>query len=78
MFKKRATKKAGIRKARSLDEDSEGEGEKTTVSLELIREMREEQKDRRRAAGVDTGKLMSASGIPAVRHGRAGTLKGGC
>jgi hypothetical protein len=57
MFKKRINKGA-LRKTRAVEDD---EHENDSEQLELIREMREEQKDRRRAPGLEAGKLLSAS-----------------
>jgi hypothetical protein len=57
MFKKRLNKGA-LRKTRAVEDD---EPENESEQLELIREMREEQKDRRRAPGLEAGKLLSAS-----------------
>jgi hypothetical protein len=58
MFKKRNTPKGALRKSRAIeDDDAENESEQ----IELIREIREEQKDRRRAPGLEARKLISAS-----------------
>jgi len=64
MFKKRQVNKGAIRKSRAVDDEDVESGGNSALEaqqLELIREMRVEQKERRRAAGVDTGTLMSAS-----------------
>jgi hypothetical protein len=66
MFKKRQVKKDTIRRSRAVEDENEEEASAAAgeaEQLELLREMRSEQKDRRRAAGVDINKLMSASGF---------------
>jgi len=68
MFKKRQVKKDTIRRSRAVEDEDEDEEEASNAvgeaeQLELLREMRSEQKDRRRAAGVDINKLMKASGF---------------
>mmetsp|Transcript_63583 Transcript_63583/g.124826 ORF Transcript_63583/g.124826 Transcript_63583/m.124826 type:complete len:361 (-) Transcript_63583:182-1264(-) len=65
MFRKREIKRDSIRKIRTVAEEEEEEEDLNATEeveqLELLREMRSEQKDRRRDAGIDTSKLMNAS-----------------
>jgi len=70
MFRKREIKRDSIRKIRTVAEEEEEEDLNATEEveqLELLREMRSEQKDRRRDAGIDTSKLMNASGCFALQ-----------
>ena len=61
MFKKRRAKGA-LRTKRALDEDAaDGDEEAEAEQLELIRDLRSEQRDRRRVHGVESNNLLSAS-----------------
>lgn len=59
MFKAKR-KPAGLRRNRVVV-DADAKADEESEQLELLRELREEQKDRRRSSGLDSGKLMSAS-----------------
>lgn len=58
MFKVKRKPKS-LRRHRASDVDEKAEEE--TEQLELLRELREEQKDRRRSSGLESKKLMNAS-----------------
>lgn len=65
MFKKRQQKGAGLRKSREVDLKGTGGEDEDDLDLEqirLINELRGEQKDRHRTTGINSNKLMSASG----------------
>lgn len=66
MFKKRQ-QKGGLRKSREVD-SNEAEDEDELEQIRLINELREDQKDRQRTTGINSNKLMSASGMFILTH----------